>query len=93
MKGHFYLRMEQLPQPAGTFGITVISFMNIFDAEQGLAILKVTFSCDSLPKTHFVDMQVKKNHIKSIVTCRRIRRLLHFERVLSHITMQDGICV
>ena len=27
MKGHFYLRMEQLLQPAGTFGITVISFM------------------------------------------------------------------
>ena len=53
-------------------------FKNIFDAEQGIAILKVTFSCDSLPKTHFVDMQVKKNHIKSIVTCLRIRRLLHF---------------
>ena len=33
-----------------------------------VAILKVTFSCDSLPKTHFVDIQVGKNHIKSVVT-------------------------
>ena len=26
MKGHFYLRMEELLQLAGTFGINVISF-------------------------------------------------------------------
>ena len=43
-------------------------FNNIFDAEQGVAILKVTFSCDSFPKTHFVDIQVGENHVKSIVS-------------------------
>ena len=73
MKGHFYLRMEELLQPAGTFGITVISFMAFrehFKEKLNIqvAILKVTFSCDSLPKTRFVDVQVGKNHIKSIVT-------------------------
>ena len=41
---------------------------NIFDAEQGVAILKATLSCDSFPKTHLNDIQVGKNHIKSIVT-------------------------
>ena len=43
-------------------------FKNIFNAEQGVAILKVTFSCDSLPETHFVDVQVGKNYVKSILT-------------------------
>ena len=73
MKGLFYLRMEELLQPAGTFGITVISFMAFrehFKKKLNIqvAILKVTFSCDSFPKTCFVDVQVGKNHIKSIVT-------------------------
>ena len=27
MKGHFYLRMEELLQPAGTFGIVILSVM------------------------------------------------------------------
>ena len=45
-----------------------IILKNVFDAEQGVAILKATLSCDSFPKTHLNDIQVGKNHVKSIVT-------------------------
>ena len=43
-------------------------FKNIFDMEQGVAVLKMQFSCDSRPKTHFVYTQVGKNSINNIVT-------------------------
>ena len=63
-------------------------FKNIsFDAEQGVAILKVTFSCDSPPKTHFVDILVgtlaePRKKYSDLKICR-----LYFERVLSLVTM------